>query len=100
MSTALSQLATLATEIDPLDLPTYIPATKAIHLNGVHFPFWRDWILKPPPSVVKQSLMADSCQFLTPKPLHHWHKQFWDHDVKWCICVVGAGELDFRFATL
>jgi hypothetical protein len=99
-STTLAQLAALATEINPLDLPAYVPAAKAIRLNGVHLPFWRDWVLIPPPGIPKQLLIADPCRFLTPEPLHHWHKQFWDHDMKWCIRVVGADELDFRFATL
>ena len=44
--------------------------------------------------------MAEPSQFLTPKPLHHWHKQFWDHDVKWSIRVLGADELDFRYSTI
>ena len=38
--------------------------------------------------------------FLTPEPLHHWHKQFWDHNAKWCIQEVGGIELDFRFSIL
>lgn len=38
--------------------------------------------------------------FLTPEPLHHWHKQFWDHDVKWCINAVGAAEMDYHFSVL
>jgi hypothetical protein len=99
-STTLAQLSALATNIDPLDLPAYIPAAKAIRLNAVHLPFWRDWYLKPPAGIPKPTLMADPCKFLTPEPLHHWHKQFWDHDMKWCIRVVGAAELDFRFTSL
>jgi len=99
-STTLAQLAALATNIDPLDLPAYIPAAKAVRLNGVHLPFWRDWFLQTPPGVPTRMLMADPCRFLTPEPLHHWHKQFWDHDVKWSIRAVGADELDFRFSTL
>lgn len=95
-STTLAQLAALATVHDPLDLPTYIPAAKAIRLNGVHLPFWRDWYLESP----AQTLRSDPSQFLTPEPLHHWHKQFWDHDVKWAIRAVGADEFDFRFATI
>ena len=47
-STTLTQLAALATQHDPLDLSTYLPAAKAICLNGVHLPFWRDWCLKSP----------------------------------------------------
>ena len=99
-STTLAQLAALATNIDPLDLPAYIPVAKAVRLNGVHLPFWRDWFLQTPPGVPTRMLMADPCRFLTPEPLHHWHKQFWDHDVKWSIRAVGADELDFRFSTL
>jgi len=99
-STTLAQLAALAAKIDPLDLPVYIPAAKAVRLNGVHLPFWRDWFLQTSPGVPTRILMADPCRFLTPEPLHHWHKQFWDHDVKWSIRAVGADELDFRFSTL
>jgi len=82
----LSQLRGI--DADPWDLDAYIKAAAASRLNGVHLPFWRDWAL------------ADPSQFLTPEPLHHWHKQFWDHDVKWCIYVVGGPELDFRFSIL
>lgn len=99
-STTLAQLAALASNINPLDLHTYIPAAKAIRLNAVHLPFWRDWFIQTPPGIPPQILMADPCRFLTPEPLHHWHKQFWDHDMKWSIRVVGADELDFRFSTL
>jgi len=99
-STTLAQLAMLATTIDPLDLPAYVPAAKGIRLNGVHLPFWRDWFLQTPPGSSMQILMADPCRFLTPEPLHHWHKQFWDHDMKWSIRAVGAEEIDFRFSTL
>ena len=99
-STTLAQLAAVATNFHPLDLPVYIPAAKAMRLNGVHLPFWRDWFLQSPSGVPPQTLIADPSQFLTPEPLHHWHKQFWDHDMKWSIRVVGADELDFRFSTL
>ena len=51
-------------------------------------PFWCDWPLAEPP------------KFLTPELLHHWHKMFWDHDAKWCICVVGDAEIDFQFSVL
>ncbi|KAG1840330.1 hypothetical protein C8R48DRAFT_679623, partial [Suillus tomentosus] len=43
---------------------------------------------------------ADPSIFLTPEPLHHWHKEFYDHDLQWCLKVVGAQELDFRFSIL
>jgi hypothetical protein len=96
-STTLAQLAALAQNYNPLELSTYIPAAKAIRLNGVHLPFWRDWYLE---STSGQRLLSDPCTFLTPEPLHHWHKQFWDHDVKWSIRAVGADEFDFRFTTI
>jgi hypothetical protein len=96
-STTLAQLAALAENYDPLELSTYVPAAKAVRLNGVHLPFWRDWYLE---STSGQRLLSDPCTFLTPEPLHHWHKQFWDHDVKWSVRAVGADEFDFRFTTI
>ena len=41
-STTLAQLAALAETHNPLELSSYIPAAKALRLNGVHLPFWRD----------------------------------------------------------
>ncbi|KAF8226688.1 hypothetical protein L208DRAFT_1019253, partial [Tricholoma matsutake] len=35
-----------------------------------------------------------------PKPLHHWHKMFWDHDIKWCIRILGDTEINFWFSIL
>ncbi|KAG2115446.1 hypothetical protein DEU56DRAFT_748706 [Suillus clintonianus] len=32
--------------------------------------------------------------------LHHWHKEFFDHDCQWCLVAVGASELDLRFSIL
>jgi hypothetical protein len=70
-------------------LEKYETVAKTYRLNGVQLPFWRDWPLSSDPST-----------FLTSEPLHHWHKQFWDHDVKWCIHMLGAPEIDFRFSVL
>jgi hypothetical protein len=70
-------------------LEKYAKAAKSYRLNGVQLPFWRDWTLSFDPSI-----------FLTSEPLHHWHKQFWDHDVKWCIHMLGEAEIDFRFSVL
>ena len=97
-STTLAQLASLAENYDPLDLTSYIPAAKATRLNGVHLPFWRNWHLHS--TTTSQHLLSEPSTFLTPEPLHHWHKQFWDHDVKWSIRAVGAEEFDFRFTTI
>jgi Plavaka transposase/uncharacterized protein DUF6830 len=87
-STTLAQLHLLEEKADPLDLEAYFKVASKVHLNGVHRPFWVDWA------------MSDPSIFLTPEPLHHWHKAFWDHDAKWCIHTVGAAELDFRFSVL
>jgi hypothetical protein len=87
-STTLAQLKAAEATIDPWDLDAYFKAAMGFRLNGVHRPFWRDWAL------------SDPSIFLTPEPLHHWHKAFWDHDVKWCINVLGGPEIDFRFSVL
>ncbi|KAJ7016326.1 hypothetical protein C8F04DRAFT_1215740 [Mycena alexandri] len=84
----LTQLMELEDDINPWDLSEYIKAAKALGLNGVHRPFWRDWPL------------AEPSNFLTPEILHHWLKMFYDHLVKWCLQAVGEAELDFRFAVL
>jgi hypothetical protein len=90
----LSQIEHLAEEIDPWDLELYATESRTrFRLNGVHLPFWRDWKL-PDGTTIEPS------QFLTPEPLHHWHKQFWDHDAKWCIRAVGSAEIDLRFSLL
>ena len=88
-SKTLSQLQILEEEFDSWDLAAYISAAKKkFRLNGVHQPFWRDWLLSEPSS------------FLTPEVLHHFHKMFWDHDTQWCINVVGPAEIDFQFSIL
>ena len=70
----------------PLD--EYQEVAKYFGLNGVSHPFWRDFSL------------SDPSVFLTPEPLHHWHKMFRDHDANWCIQQLGAAEIDFRFTIL
>jgi Plavaka transposase len=87
-STSLAQLHALEETLNPWDLVSYVKAAKKRRLNGVHRPFYRDWPL------------SDPSKFLTPEPLHHWHKMFWDHDAKWCICILGGAEIDFRFSIL
>jgi hypothetical protein len=87
-SITLSQIVAIRQKAHPKeDLANYVAeAKKLFRLNGVDQPFWRDWPL------------AEPHIFLTPEPLHHWHKMFWDHDAKWCIRVMGGAEIDFRFA--
>ena len=45
-------------------------------------------------------MLSDPSDFINPEILHHFHKMFWDHDVKWCIHAVGAAEVDFRFSII
>ena len=87
-TTTIAQLMEIETTADPWDFTSYLPEAKRFRLNGVHRPFWRDWPL------------AEPSLFLTPEPLHHWHKMFWDHDAKWCVHKVGGTEIDFRFSIL
>lgn len=94
-STTLAQLAVIASQADPWDLSAYGDAASKFRLNGVHLPVWRDWFCG-----LTSSLMADPYRFLTPEILHHWHKQFWDHDAKWFIRALANGELDFRLSVL
>lgn len=88
-SITLSQRHAIRKKADPSgDLPAYAREAMKFRLNGVDELFWRDW-----PG-------AEPSKFLTPEPLHHWHKAFWDHDAKWCIRAVGSEEIDFRFSIL
>lgn len=82
----LNQLASITA--DPTDLEAYFKQSAEYRLNRVDKPFWRDWPL------------ADPSTFLTPEPLHHLHKQFWDHNVRCCIHILSAKEIDFRFSIL
>jgi hypothetical protein len=87
-STTLAQLKVVHTRADPDDLEAFFREAQKFRLNGVAEPFWRDWVL------------AEPSHFLTPEPLHHLHRQFWDHDAKWLINAVGESEIDFRFSVL
>ena len=88
-STTLAQLHALSSVVDPVsDIKAYLKAAKKFRLSRVHKPFWRDWA------------QAEPCRFLTLEMLHHLHKFLFDHDLKWCINVVGEDEIDFRFSVL
>src|SRR5882757_8838093 len=93
-STTLAQLDAVASLADPWSIPEYMKLAKSHRLNGVHLPFWRDWVL------ATTSKILEPYHFLTPEPLHHWHKQFFDHDLKWRIKMVGGSEINFRFSLL
>ncbi|KAI5985287.1 hypothetical protein EDD15DRAFT_2176081 [Pisolithus albus] len=87
-STTLAQLAVVSSTADPNDIEVYFREAQKFRLNGVDKPFWRDIALSCP------------SKFLTPEVLHHIHKQFGDHDAKWCINALGPAEIDFRFSVL
>ena len=90
----LSSLASLASSIDPWDLAAYTKEAKTVHrLNGVHRPFWRDWTLPT-------GALVDPQHIFPIEILHHFHKRFWDHDMKWSIRAVGEDEINFRFSIL
>ena len=58
----LSQLEFLTQELNPWDLKPYVKQCKTRYrLNGVHLPYWCDWML-PDGAVMEPS------QFLTPNP--------------------------------
>ncbi|KAG1764318.1 hypothetical protein EDD22DRAFT_776077 [Suillus occidentalis] len=82
----LEQLASI--DIDPHDLEGFFAACAEFRLNGVFAPFWKGW------------RFSDPAIFLTPEALHHWHKQFYDHDLQWCLAVLGVPEFDFRISIL
>ncbi|KAG1900153.1 uncharacterized protein F5891DRAFT_1128621 [Suillus fuscotomentosus] len=65
-------------EVDPWDLDKFQKAAKAVHLSGVHMPYWHDWTFACP-SV-----------FLTGE-------FFVDHPLNWIKETVGKPELNARF---
>ncbi|KAF8547254.1 hypothetical protein OG21DRAFT_1380838, partial [Imleria badia] len=75
-------------QYSPTDYKKNLKAVRKLCLNGVVDPFWLGWPL------------SESCDFITPEVLHHFFRFLWDHDVKWCIAMVGACELDFRFSLI
>ena len=85
-STTLARLAHIL--CDPNDVERYFAQCEPSRLSGVSEPFFRDWPL------------SDPANFLTPEGLHHWHGEFWDHNVQWCKNALGAQELDFRYSVL
>ena len=90
----LTSLQILASQFDPLNVVAYTNNAKSrFRLNGVDCPFWRDWY-RP------DGTLPDPHQVFPIEILHHLHKSFWDHDVKWVIRAVGDTELDLRFSLI
>ena len=86
--TTLRAIHTACEKHSPTDYKNFIRTAKSLFLNGVTDPCWKGWLL------------SDPSKFLTPEMLHHFHRMFWDHDIKWCVHVIGAAELDFRFSLI
>ena len=90
----LASLNILSAHFDPSDVGVYAAnARQLFRLNGVDLPFWRDWGLP-------DGTLPNPCQLFPIEILHHLHKSFWDHDVKWVLRAIGDRELDFRFSIL
>ncbi|KIN99143.1 hypothetical protein M404DRAFT_30606 [Pisolithus tinctorius Marx 270] len=88
VSTTLAQLAAVKSKVHPTNIQVFFRKAQHFRLSGVSDPFWRDIPLSCPST------------FITPEPLHHLHKEFWDHDMKWCINAVGEAKIDFCFSVL
>ena len=87
-SSILLPLETLASQFNPSDITIYSNnARSKFCLNGVDLPFWRDWYLP-------DGMLPSPHQIFPIEILHHLHKAFWDHDVKWIIRAAGDQELD------
>ena len=69
----------------PTDLINFLKVAKEYWLNGVFELFWRDW------------LCSDPSKFLLLEVLHHFYHFSFDHNLQWCIAVVGGEELDYCF---
>jgi len=84
----LTVIRTACSRYSPTDYKNFLKAIKRLQLNGVIDPCWKIWLL------------LDPSDFITPEVLHHFHRMFWDHDVKWCIAAIGAAELDFHLSLI
>ena len=82
----LGDIEQACTAADPDNWESFLKVSRRHYLNGVHKPFWRNWVLCNP-SI-----------FFNPEVLHHFHRLFWDHDLQWCLTVVGPDELDYRLS--
>ncbi|KAG2083210.1 uncharacterized protein F5147DRAFT_782998 [Suillus discolor] len=86
--TTLTQLKSIKSMCDPRNFEDFFAAYEPYHLSGVVDPFWHNWPF------------TDPTRFLTLEALHHWHREFYDHNVQWCIRIIGTEELDFHFSVL
>lgn len=84
----LQAIGALCARADPDDFASFLKEARSRGLNGVYEPFWRNWPL------------SDPANFMKVEPLHHFFRMAWDHDIQWCITVVGEDEIDYRFSIL
>ena len=90
----LASLDTLSYHFHPSDVEVYrTNARQLFRLNGINLPFWCNWKLP-------NGSLPNPSQLFPIKILHHLHKAFWDHNVKWIIRAIGDRELDIRFSLL
>ena len=90
----LTSLNSLSYCFNPTDVRIYATKARELYrLNGVDLPFWRDWMLP-------DGTLPNPSQVFPVEILHHLHKSFWDHDVKWILRAIGDTELDLCFSLL
>lgn len=73
---------------DPNNVKTYHQAAKALGLNGVHIPFWKDL-----PGYAPELCLA-------PDILHGGIRFWRDHILSWALWLVDADELDRRLVSI
>ena len=86
MASGILIIKMMCAKSPPTDLINFLKVAKEHRLNGVFEPFWRDW------------LRSDPSKFLLLEVPHHLHCFSFDHDLQWCLAVVGDEELDYRFS--
>jgi len=84
----LHVIKTMCAKSPPTDLINFLKVAKVHQLNGVFELFWRDY------------LRSDPSKFLLPEVLHHFHCLFFNHNLQWCVAVVGSEELDYCFTLI
>ena len=93
-SDILTSLSSLSYYFDPSNVHVYATKARELYrLNGVNLPFWRDWMLP-------DGTLPNPSQVFLVEILHHLHKSFWDHNVKWILQAIGDAELDLQFSLL
>ncbi|KAI6028252.1 hypothetical protein EDC04DRAFT_2572907, partial [Pisolithus marmoratus] len=82
-SITLSAIQCACAEQNPFDYENFIKVIRTLCLNSVIEPIWKGWLLSEP------------SDFITPEPLHHFHRFSWDHDTRWCIIATRAAKFDY-----